>query len=119
MTNTNELDRYLEARLDSSLEELAVLCSQPSISAVNTGIDECAGMVAQMLLKRGFVVEIIPTGGAPVVFAERKGKTEKTILFYNHYDVQPPEPLEFWETPPFLPTRHDCFMYARGVNDDK
>jgi acetylornithine deacetylase/succinyl-diaminopimelate desuccinylase-like protein len=46
-----------------------------------------------MLQKRGFAVQIMETGGAPVVFAERKGKSDRTLLFYNHYDVQPAEPL--------------------------
>jgi acetylornithine deacetylase/succinyl-diaminopimelate desuccinylase-like protein len=72
-----------------------------------------------MLLSRGFSVDILPTAGAPVVFAERKGRSNKTLLFYNHYDVQPPEPLELWESPPFEPTIRDGKLFARGVSDDK
>jgi acetylornithine deacetylase/succinyl-diaminopimelate desuccinylase-like protein len=119
MTDIKNLDQYLETHLDESLNELGVLCAQPSVSATNLGIAECAQLAASLLRKRGFKVEIIPTEGAPVVIGERKGKTNKTILFYNHYDVQPPEPLELWETPPFEPSRRDGFMYARGVSDDK
>jgi acetylornithine deacetylase/succinyl-diaminopimelate desuccinylase-like protein len=120
MIDLTKLDRFIDSHLDSSLGELGTLCAQPSISAIYAGIDECAQMVADMLLKRGFKVEILPTGGAPVVLAERQGKnTDKTLLFYNHYDVQPPEPLELWETPPFEPTIREGYMYARGVNDDK
>ncbi|MFH1908053.1 MAG: M20/M25/M40 family metallo-hydrolase, partial [Chloroflexota bacterium] len=81
-------------------------------------------LVAGMLRKRGFTAEIMPTGnkfseGAPVVLGERKGKNDKTLLFYNHYDVQPPEPLELWETPPFEPTLREGKLFGRGVSDDK
>lgn len=76
-------------------------------------------MVAKMLESRGFQVEIIPTGGAPVVLAERKGKSEKTLLFYNHYDVQPAEPLDLWISSPFEPEIRDGKLYGRGVSDDK
>jgi acetylornithine deacetylase/succinyl-diaminopimelate desuccinylase-like protein len=72
-----------------------------------------------MLEKRGFTAEVMATDGAPVVFAERKGKSDKTLLIYNHYDVQPPEPLELWESPPFEPEIRNGKMYGRGVSDDK
>jgi acetylornithine deacetylase/succinyl-diaminopimelate desuccinylase-like protein len=72
-----------------------------------------------MLESRGFTAEIIATEGAPVVYGERKGRTNKTLLFYNHYDVQPPEPLDLWDSPPFTPTLRDGKLFARGVSDDK
>lgn len=112
-------DKYISDHLDESLDELAKLCAIPSIAAQNRGLDECAALVSLMLERRGFKAEIMPSGGAPVVYAERKGKAEKTLLFYNHYDVQPPEPLELWESPPFEATRRDGMMFARGVSDDK
>ncbi len=114
------LDTYLTQHLDESLSELATLCAQPSVAAQNLGIQEAAEMVAALLRKRGFAVQIFPTGGAPVVFAERKGRNpDKTLLIYNHYDVQPPEPLDLWQSPPFEPAIRDGRMYARGVSDDK
>lgn len=119
MANFKLSDRYITDHLDESLDELAELCAIPSIAAQNRGLDECAALVAKMLERRGFKAEIMPSGGAPVVYAERKGKSEKTLLFYNHYDVQPPEPLELWESPPFEATRRDGMMFARGVSDDK
>jgi acetylornithine deacetylase/succinyl-diaminopimelate desuccinylase-like protein len=119
MSDYTKIDQYIHQNLDASLQELNVLLAQPSVSAQNWGIKECAEMVAGMLRKRGFTVEVMPTGGAPVVFAERKGKTDQTLLFYNHYDVQPPEPLELWHTPPFTPTIKDGNLYARGVSDNK
>jgi acetylornithine deacetylase/succinyl-diaminopimelate desuccinylase-like protein len=119
MTAYQKVDAYLEAHLDESLAELSRLVAQPSVGAQNWGLQECAALVGEMLRKRGFHVEILPTDGAPVVFAERKGKSDKTILFYNHYDVQPPEPLELWETPPFEPSLREGKLYGRGVSDDK
>ncbi len=112
-------DRYLDSHLNESLAELSRLCAQPSVAAQNWGLVECANLVAEMLRSRGFLVEIMATGGAPVVFAERKGRSNKTLLFYNHYDVQPPEPLELWESPPFDPTQREGKLFARGVSDDK
>lgn len=114
-----EIDRYLETNLDKSIAELSELCAQPSVAAQNWGLEECAALVSSLLARRGFQVEIIPTGGAPVVFAERKGLSPRTLLFYNHYDVQPAEPLELWETPPFVPSLREGKLFARGVSDDK
>ncbi|MEX2143494.1 MAG: M20/M25/M40 family metallo-hydrolase, partial [Anaerolineales bacterium] len=119
MTDYAAVDHYLEKNLDKSLDELARLCAIPSIAAQNLGLDECAQLVASMLTQRGFKAEIMPSGGAPIVFAERKGARDKTLLFYNHYDVQPPEPLELWDSPPFEASRRNGVMYARGVSDDK
>jgi len=76
-------------------------------------------MVAAMLQARGFTTEIVPSGGPPVVVAERGGASDRTLLIYNHYDVQPPEPLELWTHPPFQPARRDGKLYGRGVSDDK
>jgi len=119
MSDYSKIDTYLEKNLDRSIAELSKLVAQPSISAQGIGLKECANMVAEMLRARGFTAEIMDTEGAPVVFGERKGKSSKTLLFYNHYDVQPPEPLELWETPPFEPSLREGKLYGRGVSDDK
>lgn len=119
MNSFLEIDRYLEEHLDQSITELSRLCEQPSVSAQNWGIEETAQMVEKMLKRRGFETQIIPTDGAPVVTAFRAGRSDRTILFYNHYDVQPPEPLELWESPPFQPTLRNGMLFARGVSDDK
>jgi acetylornithine deacetylase/succinyl-diaminopimelate desuccinylase-like protein len=119
MNDINKIDSFLEKNLNKSLDELKLYVSQPSISAQNIGLKECAQLVKEMLEKRGFKVEVISTEGAPVVYAERKGKSNKTLLIYNHYDVQPPEPLELWESPPFEPEIRNGKMYGRGVSDDK
>lgn len=115
----NKLDQYIAKHLKESILDLYRLAKQPSISAQNEGLVECAQMVSDYLSKRGFESIIFPTAGAPIVFAERKGRTDKTLLIYNHYDVQPPDPLELWTTPPFEPTLIDGKLYGRGVDDDK
>ena len=119
MPDYSRIDAYLNTNIDRSLEELGRLVAQPSISAQKIGLKECAELVASMLRGRGFKAEIYPTAGSPIVVAERKGKSDKTLLIYNHYDVQPPEPLELWESPPFEPERRDGKMFGRGVSDDK
>ncbi len=119
MIDYTKIDSYLESHQEDSLAELSRLVAQPSVGAQNLGLKECASLVAEMLKARGFQTEIMPTAGAPVVFAERKGKGDRTLLFYNHYDVQPPEPLELWETPPFSPSRREGKLFGRGVSDDK
>ena len=119
MNTFSKIDAYLTDHLDESIAELSQLVAQPSVGAQNWGMIECANLVAGMLTKRGFRVEILPTAGAPVVVAERKGKSDKTLLFYNHYDVQPAEPLDLWDTPPFEPQQRDGKLYGRGVSDDK
>jgi len=119
MIDFKEVDRHIESTLNSSLAELGRLCAQPSIAAQGIGLTECADLVAEMLARRGFSVQILPTAGSPVVFAVRKGRRDRTLLFYNHYDVQPPEPLELWKTPPFQPDIREGKMFARGVSDDK
>jgi acetylornithine deacetylase/succinyl-diaminopimelate desuccinylase-like protein len=124
MENYSKIDAYLENHLNDSIAELSRLCAQPSVAAQKWGLDECAALVGEMLAQRGFTVEILPTDGSPVVFAERKGRPApggktRTMLIYNHYDVQPAEPLDLWISPPFEPTLRDGMLFARGVSDDK
>lgn len=115
----SRLDAYIQAHLDDWVAELKVLCAQPSVSAQGLGLHECAALVAQMLRQRNFAAEVMPTAGQPVVYGEASGQSNRTLLFYNHYDVQPPEPLELWTSPPFEPTLREGALFARGVSDDK
>ena len=120
MSDLAAVDRWIEANLEASLAELAALVAVPSIAAQNRGMDECAALVAAMLRRRGFEVELADSGGGPpVVLAERAGASDRTLLVYNHYDVQPPEPLELWSSPPFEATRREGKLSGRGVSDDK
>jgi acetylornithine deacetylase/succinyl-diaminopimelate desuccinylase-like protein len=119
MTDYEAIDAAIETQFEQSLAELKQLCARPSVAAQGLGMVECAQFVKQMLEKRGFQTEILPSAGFPVVVAERSGRTERTLLFYNHYDVQPPEPLELWDSPPFEAEIRQGKMYARGISDDK
>jgi len=115
------LQNYIETHLPEYIEELKRLCRQPSVAAQDMGVQECAQLVKGMLDDIGFDTRVIPTQDPryPVVYAERAGHSSKQLLFYNHFDVQPAEPLELWESPPFEPTERDGRIYARGASDDK
>ena len=111
--------QYLQENETRSIEELQRLVRQRSISSQGIGMREGAELVAAMLLERGFTTEIWDTPGAPVVFGELKGESDEALLFYNHYDVQPPEPYEAWEHDPFGAEIKDGLMHGRGTGDHK
>jgi acetylornithine deacetylase/succinyl-diaminopimelate desuccinylase-like protein len=113
------LDAYIASHQNDILAELTQFCAQPSISAQGTGIAEMVRIVASALERRGFSVDIVATSSNPVLLAERRGQGSRAVLCYNHYDVQPPEPIAAWTTPPFEPTIRDGKLFARGVMDDK
>jgi acetylornithine deacetylase/succinyl-diaminopimelate desuccinylase-like protein len=113
------LDAFLEAKLDDYIAELSALCAQPSVSSSGEGVRECAPLVASLLESHGLTVQTFETAGFPVVVGRAVGRSARTLLLYNHYDVQPPEPVELWTSPPFQPTVRDGALYARGAKDDK
>lgn len=117
----DDIFRHIEEHQEEALADLARLCALPTVSAQGQAIQETAELLAEMLRRRGFRAQILPKpGGAnPVVYGELKGASPLTLLLYNHYDVQPPEPLELWSSPPFQLTRRDDRLLARGVCDDK
>ena len=117
----NEVFNYIDKHYEEAIRDLIKLCSQPSISARNEGLNECANLVKELLENIGAKVELLKINNAPpLVYAElTSNKSDKTLLFYNHYDVQPPEPLEEWKSPPFKPTIRNDKIYARGVSDNK
>lgn len=115
----NAIDRYIERNIDRFLEQLGRLCAEPSVSAQGSGIAACSELVASMLRDHGLHSSILPTDGNPVVYGDGFGRHDKTLLFYLHYDVQPVEPIDLWDSPPFALTRRGDKFYARGVSDDK
>lgn len=115
---------YQEKNKERFLDELMQLLRIPSISAKsehNTDMITCAEAVRQRLLEAGAdKVEIYPTAGHPIVYAEKIIDPAKpTVLVYGHYDVQPAEPLELWKSGPFDPVIIDGKIFARGSCDDK
>jgi acetylornithine deacetylase/succinyl-diaminopimelate desuccinylase-like protein len=111
---------FARSHRQEHLEDLRMLCRQPSIASQNVGVKESAGMVKAMMEKAGLHAEIIPIpGGQPVVFGELNLGRKHTLLFYNHYDVQPPEPFDQWVSPPFAAEVRDGKLFARGVADNK
>jgi acetylornithine deacetylase/succinyl-diaminopimelate desuccinylase-like protein len=110
---------HVEASRQRYLDELYALLRQPSIAAQGVGIEETAKLVAARLERLGAEVRLLPVGGgAPVVYGSI-GRGPRTLLIYDHYDVQPPEPLDQWHSSPFEPTVRDGKLYARGVADNK
>ncbi len=115
---------FVETNKDRFLEELKTFLRIPSISTLPEhapDIRRAAEFVAESLRKAGLDnVEIIQTAGHPLVYADSLHAPGKpTVLCYGHYDVQPPDPLELWTTPPFEPEVRDGNLYARGSSDDK
>lgn len=120
---TDDLARVLahvEANRDDFLARLIDYVRHPSISAQDIGIREVATLLVDHLNGLGFQAEAVPTAGHPMVLGRREEAPGKpTVLLYGHYDVQPPEPLEKWDSPPFEPTIRDGRVWARGVGDNK
>jgi len=119
-----QIKQYVEQNKQRFLDELFELLRFPSVSAdpkYKLDVLKTADYVAQKLKDAGADhVEICETAGNPIVFGEKGSDPGKpTILVYGHYDVQPADPLELWETPPFEPTIRDGKIYARGSADDK
>jgi acetylornithine deacetylase/succinyl-diaminopimelate desuccinylase-like protein len=105
---------------EDALRILDVLCRQPSISAEGRALDETAELVEAMLAGAGFETrQLRADEGPPAVWAEQRGASDFTLLLYNHYDVQPVDPLELWASPPFEPTLRDGKLFARGTSDNK
>src|SRR6266851_7044783 len=120
LENDTALSSYLEAHANDAQLLLEVLCRQPSVVAQNLGMAEMADLIEMLLGEIGFQTQRLYAEGAPpAIYGELRGRSDYTILLYNHYDVQPPEPLELWDSPPFEPTVRDGKLYARGVCDNK
>jgi acetylornithine deacetylase/succinyl-diaminopimelate desuccinylase-like protein len=107
----------------SHLEEFYSFLRFPSISTdddYSEKLIECGHWVAEKLSAIGLEAKLVPTPGHPVVWAHNKQQPgRRTVLIYGHYDVQPADPLDLWESPPFDPVLKDGFVYARGSTDNK
>ncbi|HKW08549.1 MAG TPA: M20/M25/M40 family metallo-hydrolase [Candidatus Dormibacteraeota bacterium] len=120
MISTSAVDAYIEKHSRRFVDELKELCSFPSISnhgrdAIQPARDWLAGRLTKFTDR----VETLEAGGMPALYAEVKGAGRRKLLLYQHYDVQPVDPIELWSSPPFEPTEKDGRIVARGVADDK
>src|SRR5690349_21612219 len=115
----DRFEAHIEANRERYIDELHALLRQPSIAAQGIGLEETAALVAARLERLGAQVQVLRLpGAAPVVYGSL-GAGDRTLLVYDHYDVQPPEPLDAWASPAFEPTLRDGKLYARGVADNK
>jgi acetylornithine deacetylase/succinyl-diaminopimelate desuccinylase-like protein len=117
-SDLSDVYQYIDAHADESIAELQRLLRQPSVAAQNDGMAETAAIVEEMLRSIGFEPRQVPTAGFPVVYAEKQGATDTTLSFYNHYDVQPADPLDEWDSDPWAAEIRDGRIWARGVADN-
>jgi acetylornithine deacetylase/succinyl-diaminopimelate desuccinylase-like protein len=122
MKTTNKSFEYIEKNKDKFLEELKSFLRFESVSAQTahkTDIIKCALWLKDHFKSLGLEAGIVETAGNPIVRASIAGKSKKRLIIYGHYDVQPPEPISEWISPPFEPMIRDGQIYARGATDDK
>ena len=112
---------YIEAHQQDYLDELFTFLRQKSISTTNEGVSECAQLLADIMVRAGIEhVQIFPTKRHPVVYGDiLVDPSLPTQLVYGHYDVQPADPLEEWDSDPFEPVIRDGKIFCRGCSDDK
>ncbi|NDW45729.1 M20/M25/M40 family metallo-hydrolase [Ruegeria sp. PrR005] len=111
---------YIDANAEDFVARVMDYVRHPSISAHDIGIREVAGILKAHLEGLGFAAELVETPGHPFVLGRYEVDPVKpTVLLYGHYDVQPPDPLEEWVSPPFEPTLRDGRIWARGIGDNK
>jgi len=121
MVQDKKVADYIHQNQSRFVKDIIRLASQPSVSARKEGITECAAIVKSMVEEIGGTTRVLDMpGAAPLIYGEMKSsRSNKTILFYNHYDVQPEVPIELWKSPPFKPEIREGRLYGRGVSDDK
>lgn len=120
MRNPDAFRAYLDQHHDRFVAEFAQFIAVPSVAADGRGILPMADLLAERFRALGARVTIYPLpGGSPVVYAELDSGSERTLMIYNHYDVQPEVPLNLWESDPFTLTLRDGLMIGRGTSDDK
>ncbi len=118
-----EIEKYLDdhrERNESELFDLLRIASVSTDSQYSSEVAKAGHWVASQFEALGFETEVVRTQGHPIVYAETPAVAgAPVVLVYGHYDVQPPDPLDQWQTPPFEPTVRDGNVYARGATDDK
>jgi len=116
----SDLFRYIDAHADAFVRDLQRLCRQPSVSAQGVGVEACAQLLVWQMQAKGIPARAEPVpDGPPLVVAEVPGDSPRTLLVYDHYDVQPPDPVDEWDSDPFGAEIRDGRLFARGAQDTK
>lgn len=116
----SQIDSIIYENKQNYLEQLFTLLRQKSISTQNIGMVECAELLKEIMENNGIKTRLIETKGHPVVYGEIiSDENAYTLLIYGHYDVQPPDPIEEWTSPPFEPKIRDGKIFGRGAGDNK
>ena len=118
--HTEAFNDYLSTHHNRFLDEFGQFIGQVSVAADGRGVSDMADLVADRLRRLSADVTIYPTPGSPIVYAEIGPQdAARTLMIYNHYDVQPEDPVELWETAPFKMVVKDDKIFGRGTSDDK
>jgi acetylornithine deacetylase/succinyl-diaminopimelate desuccinylase-like protein len=118
--NYQALDAYVDAHVSEFVDRLIALCRIPSVAAEGgLAIVQAADAVVDLCRQAKVAAELVPTDGGPPIVLGHTGRGERRLLIYDHYDVQPPDPLDEWITPPFAPAIRNGALFARGVADNK
>ncbi len=110
---------WIDAHREAAISHLQQICRQPSVAAQDWGMKEMATMVEASLREIGAETRVVATDGYPVIVGQLTGDSPRRLAIYDHYDVQPPDPLDAWSIPPFEACIRDGHLYARGVADNK
>ncbi len=121
MSDMKVIYDYIDAHADEFVADLQAIVQQPSVSAQDIGLRECAALIRDMMHRDGLPAEFHELEeGPPVVYGEVPSRSKKTLLCYSHYDVQPPEPIEAWtHGGPWSGAVVDGVLYGRGATDNK
>ncbi len=120
MLKREDMEQYIDKNLPIALENLFELIRIPTVTAKGgEHSSEALEVLSRIFMQLGFHTTIFKTTGQPIFTASLDIRKTKTLLFYDHYDVQPAEPLDLWESPPFQPEIRDGKIYGRGVADNK
>ena len=115
----DNIHRYIEEHGQEFVETLQRFCRQPSISSEGIGVREMVAILKEEMGRIGIETTVHETDGNPIVSGVMQGQIERTLMFYNHYDVQPPDPVEKWDSPPFAAEVRDGRIWSRGATDNK
>jgi len=119
MPTFGRFDEHVRAHAREYVDELKELVRLPTVSAHGTAIEETAAVVLGRAKRAGVAAEALRTKTGPPTIVGETGSGARTLLVYDHYDVQPPDPLDEWKTPPFEPVEERGMLFGRGVSDNK